>query len=284
MGIIKSSIISENDGSSRQSSISTGGDQNGWYPGKYLERLRGSSSGTRLSCDSTYDPSSPKKSPPPPPPSPPAVPDGFSEMIHAHTASGSAPKFFIAVTILGCYNLKSPLKRVITRPINSSVQVIVGDETQSTEIVSSNRNPKYLEGTFMFAIQPENAPEGFIEFIVTHKGLIDYEIIGVVRLPFVAISLSKDCQNPDYILLPLIYREPNSNSIGKGFHTFPKQSTKQQIDNPNLDGIIFHESNGIDYPANEVPSLCVRVYKVNVRQIYSEKEIQRIDIPSSETR
>jgi hypothetical protein len=36
--------------------------------------------------------------------------------LQTHSSVGSSPKFFIALTIIGCNHLKSPLKRVITRP------------------------------------------------------------------------------------------------------------------------------------------------------------------------
>lgn len=212
-------------------------------------------------------PSSPVSSSSSPPPQ--SVPEGFNDLVQSHSNSGSSPKFFIALTIIGCNNLKSPLKRVITRPINSSVQVIVGDESQATEIISNNRNPRFRESnTFMFAIQPSNSVEGFIEFVVTHKGIFDFEIIGVVRLPFVGISMQKDCQNPDYILLPLTSRTSNVYTIGKGYHKFSSNELENGIDQPSLEKVIFHDTSGIDYKGEEVPSLYIRVHKVNIRQLY----------------
>lgn len=191
--------------------------------------------------------------------------------MQSHSSTGSSPKFFIAITIIGCNHLKSPLKRIVTRPINSSVQVIVGDESQATEIISNNRNPRYRESnTFMFAIQPNNSTEGFIEFVVSHKGIFDFEIIGVVRLPFVGISMQKDCQNPDYILLPLTSRTSNIYTIGKGYHKFTSSELENNIENPPLDKVIFHDTSGVDYKGDEVPSLYIRVHKVTIRQLYNQ--------------
>jgi hypothetical protein len=229
-----------------------------------------------LEKESTTKKSS-SSAPPPPAAHDPTVPEGFNDLLQTHSSVGSSPKFFIALTIIGCNHLKSPLKRVITRPINSSVQVIVSNEEPhaSTEIIFNQRHPRYQESnTFMFAIQPHCATEGYVEFVVTHKGLIDYEMIGMVRLPFAGISMQKDCQSPDYILLPLTSRTPNIYSIGKGFHTFPKEFIANSSDpsNPSLEGVTFHDSSsGVDYSATEVPSLFIRVHKVNIRQVQNEK-------------
>jgi hypothetical protein len=67
----------------------------------------------------------------------------------------------------------------------------------------------------------------------------------MVRLPSAGISMQKDCQSPDYILLPLISRTPNIYSIGKGFHTFPKEFIANSNDpsNPSLEGVTFHDSS-----------------------------------------
>jgi hypothetical protein len=126
----------------------------------------------------------------------------------------------------------------------------------------------------MFAIPPHCATEGYIDILVTHKGLIDYELIGMVRLPFVGISMQKDCQSPDYLLLPLTARVPNTGAIGKGFHSFSKEELATSgvgVLNPSLEGVVFHDTSGVDYKATEVPSVFIRVYKVNIRQIASHE-------------
>jgi hypothetical protein len=279
-------------------SASSGRDT--WYPGKFLGKLRGSSYQKRVGyspeglleeTDTEREKESRKNSCPSSSASPsssaassaaassshdPTIPEGFNDLLQTHSSVGSSPKFFIALTIIGCNNLKSPLKRVITRPINSSVQVIINEEPHaSTEIISNSRHPRYQENnTFMFAIQPHCATEGYIEFVVTHKGLIDYEMMGMVRLPFAGISMQKDCQSPDYLLLPLTSRTANIYSIGKGFHSFSKEFIANSSDpsHPSLEGVVFHDSSGMDYNATEVPSLFIRVHKVNIRQIYNEKK------------
>jgi hypothetical protein len=295
LGLIKETVTSGGSGSrgsdlneesmSRPPSVasSSSAHKDSWYPGKFLGKLRGTSSSQRRL---QYDPEgllesdSPVKgsknpSPPSPPPPPPPVPEGFSDLMQTHASSGASPKFFLALTIIGCNNLKSPLKRVIPRPINSSVQVIVNDEAHSTDIISNHRHPRYPEetSTFMFAIPPQQATEGYIDFVVTHKGLIDHELIGMVRLPFVGISMQKDCHSPDYLLLPLTARAPNPASIGKGFHSYSKETLgwggAANALNPPLEGVVFHDSSGVDYNATEVPSLYLRVYKVNICQIAS---------------
>ena len=308
LGMIKSTIVGEETVRESQSiairppsipstasSAAAITDQDGWYPGKFLGRIRGSNTNKRISYDETNDfnfaDSPAKKSNPSPKinnntndsgnnnnngidannKNTSTIPEVFNDLMQSHSSTGSSPKFFIALTIIGCNNLKSPLKRVITRPINSSVQVIVGDESQATEIVSNNRNPRYREqNTFMFAIQPMNSIEGFIEFIVTHKGIFDFEIIGVVRLPFVGISMQKDCKNPDYILLPLTSRTSNVYTIGKGYYKFSPSEIQNNIDNPSLEKVVFHDTSGIDYKGEEVPSLFIRVHKVNIRQLYNQ--------------
>lgn len=263
----------EEDSQPRAPSVSSATTSStGWYPGKFLGKLRGSAYQKRVAYEPEGFLENPDKEPDSPSNSSPRdqVPEGFSELLQTHSSAGSAPKFFLALTVIGCNNLKSPLKRVITRPINSCVQVIVNEEAQATEIVSNNRNPRYQENnTFMFAVQPQLATEGYIEFIVTHKGLIDYEMIGMVRLPFAGISMQKDCQSPDYLLLPLTSRTPNIYSIGKGFHTFSKDAIAKDSSNPSLEGVVFHDSSGVDYNATDVPSLFIRVFKVNIRQIYN---------------
>lgn len=277
LGIIRNSVTGgqdiEEEARPRAPSVpSSATSSSGWYPGKFLGKLRGSSQKQTPYEPEGYLESTNKELSNQSNPTPPReqVPEGFTELLQTHSSAGSTPKFFIALTVLGCNNLKSPLKRVIPRPINSCVQVIVNEEAQATEIVSNNRHPRYQENnTFMFAVQPEAATEGFIEFIVTHKGLIDYEMIGMVRLPFAGISMQRDCQSPDYLLLPLTSRTPNIYSIGKGFHTFNKETISKDPSNPSLEGIVFHDSSGVDYNATEVPSLFVRVFKVNIRQVYT---------------
>lgn len=287
MSKIRKSVISEADPEdviTRNSSVTSASGRDSWYPGKFLGKLRGSAYQKRVAyspeglLDEELQKESATKSfsPPPSPAHDQTVPEGFNDLLQTHSSVGSSPKFFIALTIIGCNNLKSPLKRVITRPINSSVQVVINEEPHaSTDIIFNNRNPRYQDNnTFMFAIQPNCATEGYIEFLVTHKGLIDYEMIGMVRLPFAGISMQKDCQSPDYILLPLTSRTPNIYSIGKGFHSFSNEFIANSSDpcNPSLEGVVFHDSSsGLDYNATEVPSLFIRVHKVNIRQIQKEK-------------
>jgi hypothetical protein len=71
----------------------------------------------------------------------------------------------------------------------------------------------------------------------------------------------------DYTLLPLTSRTPNIYSIGKSFIANSSDSS-----NPSLEGVTFHDSSsGVDYSATEVPSLSIRVHKVNIRQAQNQK-------------
>lgn len=187
-------------------------DSDGWYAGKYLARMKKDvndpSRRSRASAEQTTASSS----------------EGHLKNISDD--SEEAPKLLINIKVVGCRNLKSPLKRVITRPINAVVDVCVGDELRSTEVVNSNPNPMFTEkNSFLFGVPIDGVCEGFVEFTVHHKGLISFDVIGVARIPFAALRTLPVIENMEmrtdqcsHIILPLVFKEANVHAIGKGFY------------------------------------------------------------------
>jgi hypothetical protein len=179
-------------------------------------------------------------------------------------------KFIIYVTVIGCNNLKSPLKRVITRPINAMVLIGVGDESHYTDIIQNNSNPRFgPHNSFIFAVPPSSSAEGFVECTVSHKGVFDNEIIGVVRIPFAALSLQRDTSQPSLIRLPLTCRTANVHAIGKGFQLMGL--SKQEANVGKEQGASktdLQDSNGFNFPAEDYPTLDLKILKVNARQFY----------------
>ena len=130
------------------------------------------------------------------------------------------------VKVMGCRNLKSPLKRVVSRPINAVVDVCVRGEIQSTQIVPNSPHPVFADqNTFLFGVPLDAVYEGFVELTVSHKGLVSYDVIGVARIPFAALRtlpgsdrMELRTDQATHVILPLLYKEANVAAIGKGFY------------------------------------------------------------------
>jgi hypothetical protein len=192
-------------------------DSDGWYAGKYIARMKKDvKDPSRRSSQTAANTAA-------------AAAAGKGNLKSVSVDSEEAPKLLVNVKVVGCRNLKSPLKRVITRPINAVVDVCVGDELRSTEVVNSTPNPLYTDkNTFLFGVPLDGVCEGFLEFTVQHKGLVSFDVMGVARVPFAALRTLPVNEHMElrtdqctHIILPLVFKEPNVSAIGKGFYERP---------------------------------------------------------------
>lgn len=126
----------------------------------------------------------------------------------------------IHITVVACNNLKSPLKRVIPRPVHAMVEIRIQDEKANTEIQYDSTNPQFdLSSVYEFEINGEDAYDKYIEFKVVDKGKgltqKSSNVIGLARVAICAIRCHINHSNPTSIILPI--QHDFSPTIGKGF-------------------------------------------------------------------
>lgn len=163
------------------------------------------------------------------------------------------PPFFnptIIVTIIGCTNLKSRLNRIVTRPINSYVNVSIGDQNRNTNVVDNNSNPIYVKEKFIFELNPNNEDQ-YIVFKVKDKHvIIDEDLLAEIKLPIVSLkSRLNTSDEQQQIILPLTLKEKR---FGKG----------------------FRKSNNL---SNDLSTLILIVTKVDIMQWWMLEELRMRD-------
>lgn len=214
------------------------------------------------------------------------------------TKKHSAVPASIAITIIACNNLKSPLKRIITRPINTVVGITVGGETKHTEVIQNSPNPIFdMKCIYTFQIAPDNVVGGFIEFTVLDKGLLDFAPMGLARLPFAALKTKLDNNDPTPIILPLLSTKPNIRSVGKNFYSslpamaIPSKQLPKKIDSPLSSP--SQSTKGQNSPSksaatsdlspvhrsftSDIPTLSIQVSKIDLLQHWMLEELRLRD-------
>lgn len=126
----------------------------------------------------------------------------------------------IEVSVIGCNNLRSVLKRLFTRPVDSYVEIKINEQVQYTEIVNNEKNPLYdISSVYSFRVNPSEANlDNFITLTVYDKGLIDSSIIGRAVVSFAALKAQCNGADPTAIILPLVRHKEEMTGIGKGFY------------------------------------------------------------------
>jgi len=189
-------------------------DVDPWYPGKFLGIKRNSDSSHNQNSqleDSWY-------------PGKYWYPGKFlgKESVSPSASGSSASatiKYIIAVNMLGCCNLRSPLKRIISRNVNAFVKISVGNDKKSTEVSNDNPNPMFNANvTYSFEVLSDQVSGGYIEFSVYSKCL-DCDLIGTSCVPFVALPKRADCKTPTFIGIPIRSKPQREVPVGKGFRS-----------------------------------------------------------------
>jgi len=156
----------------------------------------------------------------------------------------------LSVTVLSCSNLKSRMKRVITRSVDCYVTVTVDGQERRTEVVT-DANPWFnVDNSFLFQL-PEDFKNSGPEKAVARFRIMDKVTFGedqelsTAMLPLASLRGQVNNDSPSDITLPLILH----NKVG-----------------------VF----GFEYPQNtvddEVPLLKVRVSKVDVLEWWGREE------------
>ena len=175
----------------------------------------------------------------------------------------------LELSVIGCNNLKSVLKRLFTRPVDSFVKIKVDDQEQYTEIQKDDKNPLYdLSSTYTFRLRPEQAgPNNFITFTVLDKGLVDDSVIGHARVSFAALKAQKDNSDPTSIILPLSKNLEDISDFGKGFYNsnnyyLTRSSASRDSRISSRDS--FAQRNKIVKSTKETPTISIAVSKIDV--------------------
>lgn len=177
----------------------------------------------------------------------------------------------LEVSVIGCNNLKSVLKRLFTRPVDSFVEIKVNSECKFTEVVKDEKNPTYDQSsTYAFRIRPSEAGlDNFVTFTVYDEGLVDNSIIGYARVSFAALKASKDNSDPTAIILPLAKHLEDVTGVGKGFcnsnnYYLTKGCERDYRSSSMTSRDSASSKNKMVKSAKEVPTISVAISKVDV--------------------
>lgn len=175
----------------------------------------------------------------------------------------------IDVSVIGCNNLRSVLKRLFTRPVDSFVEIKINDQIQCTEVQKNEKNPLYdLSSTFSFRLKPSQAGlNNFITFTVYDEGLIDNSVIGFARVSFAALKAQKDNSDPTAIILPLARHIEDIDEMGKGFfnsnnYYLSRSSGSRDSRYGSRDS--FSQKNKLIKSAKETPTISIAVSKIDL--------------------
>lgn len=156
----------------------------------------------------------------------------------------------LSVTVLSCSNLKSRMKRVITRSVDCYVTVTVDGQERRTEVVT-DANPWFnVDNSFLFQLPDEfknSGPEQAVaRFRIMDKVTFgEDQELSTAALPLASLRGQVNNDSPSDITLPLILH----NKVGVFGFEFPQ--------------------NTVD---DEVPLLKVRVSKVDVLEWWGREE------------
>jgi hypothetical protein len=133
----------------------------------------------------------------------------------------------------------------------------------STSSAVDNDNP-----TFLFSVSVDDAMHGCIEFKISSSALTK-TVVGVARIPFVAIKNRKDSCQPSYIILPITSNVSDYKSIGRGFYCRSSDAIAGQNEESSfLQRMIkigrLTSPKSPSYDASKLTKLCVEITKVDV--------------------
>lgn len=126
----------------------------------------------------------------------------------------------VVVTVLNCKNLKSRLKRVITRNLNPQVVVEFNGRQQKTVVINNSSSPVFSQGgggcdqhhnPFVFEIPEtldERDPNSCVKFLVDdiHGFGLIADRLSAVRIPLAAIRCLASTEPPTKMVIPLEMR------------------------------------------------------------------------------
>lgn len=189
-----------------------------WYPGKYAKKVRSKSKeichpseqsnigdmGMELTWESYFESVLGRTLTPPylvprPPPIPPTI----------------------TVTVHRAVGLVSRMKRVVSRPINSYVEITVFDRVRSTPVVRMNANPVYdsTNGLNKFIFEIPNLPHfnatnGILHVDVKDTHMVAQEdILACVDIPFASIKTTSGQTAATELCYPLHLMEKNADIL-----------------------------------------------------------------------
>lgn len=174
----------------------------------------------------------------------------------------------IEISVIGCNNLKSVLKRLFTRPVDSFVEMRINDQVQVTEIQKNDKNPLYdLSSTYSFRMRSSEARlNNFITFTVLDEGLVDNSILGYAKVSFAALKAQKDNSDPTSIILPLSKHLEDISDIGKGFYNSNNYYLTQNSpvrDSRYSSRDSLSQKNKVVKNAKEVATISVAISKID---------------------
>jgi hypothetical protein len=174
----------------------------------------------------------------------------------------------IDVSVIGCNNLKSVLKRLFARPVDSYVQIKINDQVVCTELVKDEKNPNYdLSSTYAFRIRPSDAGlDNFVTLTVLDRGLMDDSVLGYARVSFAALKASSDAASPTAIILPLSRHLQDIAYVGKGFfnsNNYYLARDSRYTSRASRDSTTS-QRNKMVKSAKEMPTISVAISKIDL--------------------
>lgn len=178
------------------------------------------------------------------------------------------------ITVIGCRHLKSPFKRLIPRPVNSFVEIKIGNKSLRTQTKQTDLNPIYDSNTtFVFKLEKIfqdvlNFENGLVQLTVSDQ-CISVTNIGRTWISLSSLEFTANELNPTLITVPIITgNSPTYFSVRDKQHagaTLPPIATtsKTPADLSHNDMLTAHTHEANTGNDGHIPTISVLISKVN---------------------
>jgi len=168
----------------------------------------------------------------------------------------------VVVTVVGCANLKSPLKRIVERDVNAFVSVHLKDKpiVQSTPVAQPGSSPVFSRSN-KFVFEAPSVGGTVVFTVYDKKSISDNLVIAEVHVPLASIATtSPSNSSPTVLSLPL--------HIQKQMSRFTKPKHR-----PSVSGVKMEDVS----PEVEPAVLDVLISKIDIMKWWALEELKARD-------